>query len=134
MKIVMSVVALLILGVAAPHLAWQHSLLANLQGGANGYDCANSLGTRCNIPANNAAFAEGASCASNPVGYHATFCTEDVDPKSCTVSFWSNCYASTPNTCPSIDVICTLDLDSYKKTFQESGAGSPGCGFVTRCE
>lgn len=132
-KLFVPVVALLALGVAAPHLLSSYSSIADLRGGWNGYSCENSLGTRCNIPANNDAYAEYANCSSVPVGQHGTFCTDDVDPRSCTVDFWGNCNTDAPSSCPSIDVICTLDQYNGRKEFRASGAGSPGCGTVTRC-
>ncbi len=132
MKIVMFVVSFVTLGVVAPQLTAQYYPFATLEGGSNGYSCENSLGTRCIFPTNNSAYEAGMPC--NTVGQHGTFCTEDVDPTSCTVAFWSNCYTATPSTCPSIDVICAQDPYSGDKSYESSGAGSPGCGTVTRCE
>ncbi|TWT64960.1 hypothetical protein CA85_33050 [Allorhodopirellula solitaria] len=131
MKTTISVVALLVAGIAASHFAERMSPMSNLRGGWNGYSCEESLGDTCNIPIDNDSHMPESRCDTE--GQQVTYCSDNPDPRSCTVQMFANCIMAGYSICPSIDVICTQDPYNYHLKWAPSGAGSPGCGQVTRC-
>ena len=88
-------------------------------------------GTHCVIPANNAQNTANMRC--NYAGKHVNFCTSDLTPRSYTTLLypWISCAGSPSETCPATDMVCRGSGTTM--TYQVSGAGSPGCGSVTRC-